>query len=253
VTDLPLLRPFSALAALALLAVPASHADTLDAAALDQARQMAVQAATLAASNSRAGHGPQQPPRPGAAPPRVEVVAGALDPRLRLAPCRHVDAYLPAGARAWGRTRIGLRCTDGATRWNVFLPLTVRVWAPAVVLAAPLPAGSVLTAEHLALAEVDWAAEPASVFVDPARLVGRTLARPLPAGGAPRQSDLRARQWFAAGDTVRVVARGPGFSVGSDGTALSPGVEGQPSRVRTEGGRVVSGQPVGERRIEVGL
>jgi flagella basal body P-ring formation protein FlgA len=235
--------PVTALVAGACLAGPHTQASPLDAATAAQAQQLAVQAATRAAG--------QTPARPGAAAPRIEVIAGALDPRLRLAPCSPVEAYLPAGVRAWGRTRIGLRCEQGTTRWNVWLPLTVRVWAPAVVLAAPLPAGSVLAAEHLASAEVDWAAEPASAFVDPARLVGRTLARPLPAGGAPRQTDLKARQWFAAGDTVRVFAGGPGYAISSDATALSPGLEGQPARVRTEGGRVLSGRPVGERRIEV--
>jgi len=39
-----------------------------------------------------------------------------------------------------GRTRIGLRCTQGATAWNVYLPLTVKVFAPALAAAAPLPA-----------------------------------------------------------------------------------------------------------------
>jgi flagella basal body P-ring formation protein FlgA len=52
---------------------------------------------------------------------------------------------------------------------------------------------------------------------------------------------------------VRVVASGAGFAITSDATALSPGLEGQTARVRTEGGRVLSGRPVGDRRIEVGL
>jgi flagella basal body P-ring formation protein FlgA len=252
VTALPSLRPSTSLAVLAALAVlagrPAS-ADALDTATVEQARLFANHTAQQAASLAAA----QMPKRPGATAPRVEVIAGRLDPRLRLAPCERIEAYLPAGARAWGRTRVGLRCRQGATRWNVSLPLTVRVWAPAAVLAVPLPAGSVLAAEHLALAEVDWAAEPSNVFADPARLIGRTLARPLPAGDAPRQEDLKARQWFAAGDTVRLVASGAGFAISSDATALSHGVEGQPARVRTDGGRVLSGRPVGERRIEVGL
>jgi flagella basal body P-ring formation protein FlgA len=252
VTALPSLRPstpLALLATLALLSGPPSHAGTLDAAAAEQARLFANQTAQQAASLAAA----QAPQRPGASAPRIEVIAGTLDPRLRLAPCERVEAYLPPGARAWGRTRIGLRCQQGATRWNVSLPLTVRVWAPAAVLSGPLPAGSVLAAEHLSLAEVDWAAEPSSVFADPARLVGRTLARPMPAGDAPRQADLKARQWFAAGDTVRLVASGPGFAISSDATALSHGMEGQPARVRTEGGRVLSGRPVGERRVEVEL
>jgi flagella basal body P-ring formation protein FlgA len=75
---------------------------------------------------------------------RVEVEPGRLDGRLRLAPCARVEALLPAGARAWGRTRVALRCVEGPTPWNVYLPVTVRVFAPAWVANQPLPAGTVL-------------------------------------------------------------------------------------------------------------
>ena len=75
---------------------------------------------------------------------RVEVEPGRLDPRLRLAPCERVEPHLPPGAQAWGRTRVGLRCTEGPKPWNVYLPVTVKVFAPALVAAAALPAGTVL-------------------------------------------------------------------------------------------------------------
>jgi flagella basal body P-ring formation protein FlgA len=89
--------------------------------------------------------------------------------------------------------------------------------------------------------------------LDAAHLLGRQLARPLPAGAAVRLADLKQRQWFAAGDTVQLMARGQGFSVGGEGQALGPGVEGQPVRVRTDNGRVLSGQAVGRNRVEVQL
>jgi flagella basal body P-ring formation protein FlgA len=89
--------------------------------------------------------------------------------------------------------------------------------------------------------------------LDAAQLLGRQLARPLPAGAAVRLADLKQRQWFAAGDTVQLMARGQGFSVGGEGLALGPGVEGQPVRVRTDNGRVLSGQAVGRNRVEVQL
>jgi flagella basal body P-ring formation protein FlgA len=183
--------------------------------------------------------------------PRVEVAVGTLDPRLQLAPCEKVEVYLPAGHRAWGRTRAGVRCLSGPVRWNVFVPLTVRVLAPAVQAASALPAGTTLDASHLRVAEADWAAVDSAAFADPQALVGRTLQRALPAGAALRESDLQRRRWFAIGDIVRVVAAGPGYAVSGDGVALTPGIEGSPARVRTEGGRVVSGMPVGERRLAV--
>lgn len=184
---------------------------------------------------------------------RVEIEPGRLDPRLRLAPCERIEPYLPPGARPWGRSRVGLRCVQGPSPWNVYLPVTVRIFAPAWVTAVPLPAGSVLRSEHLRQAEVDWAAAPTPPLADPARLLGRQLARPLPAGAAPRQADLKRRQWFAAGDTVQLVARGQGFSVSGAGQALGPGLEGQLVRVRTDNGRVLSGQAVGRNRVEVSL
>ena len=88
-------------------------------------------------------------------PVRVEVVPGPLDPRLNLAPCQKVDVFMPAGQRAWGRTRIGLKCLQGPVAWSVTLPLTVRLWAPALVAAGPLPAGTVLSASHLRMLEVE--------------------------------------------------------------------------------------------------
>lgn len=182
-------------------------------------------------------------------PPRIELSVGTLDPRLRLAPCEKVEVYLPAGHRAWGRTRAGVRCLSGPVRWNVFVPLTVRVLAPAVQAATALPAGTTLDASHLRLAEVDWAASEAAAFPDAQAVAGRTLQRALPAGATLRESDLQRRRWFAIGDIVRVVATGPGYAVTADGVALTPGIEGIPARVRTEGGRVVRGMPAADRRL----
>jgi flagella basal body P-ring formation protein FlgA len=181
---------------------------------------------------------------------RVEVLVGSLDTRLRLAPCSRVEPYLPAGTRLWGRTRIGLRCAQGGTPWNVYLPLTVKVFGPGLTAAVALPAGSVLTLADLRPGEVDLAEAYAPVVLA-GSAVGRTLARSLSAGQTLHQSDLRIRQWFAAGETVQITSVGPGFRVSGEGQALGPGLEGQPARVRTESGRVVVGVPVAERQLEV--
>lgn len=220
---------------LAALAAPAQT--VLDPALVERVRTMAETAARAAA-----------PPNT-----RVAVEIGALDAWLRLAPCQQVQPYLPPGMATWGRSRIGLRCTDGLARWNVTLPIRVAVFGRAVVANGPLPAGVNLSQEHLALADIDIAAEPGAVFTDPALLIGRTLARPLQAAEAVRAPALKSRQWFAAGETVQVLAVGPGFSVASEAQALTPGLEGQEVRVRFESGRVASGRAVAERRVELSL
>jgi flagella basal body P-ring formation protein FlgA len=184
---------------------------------------------------------------------RVEVETGRLDPRLKLAPCSRIEPYLPPGFRAWGATRVGLRCLEGATRWNVYLPVTIRVFGPALVAATVLPAGTPLTESDLRVEEVDLAAQVQPAVVDVMAAVGRPLTVALKPGESLRQHHLRPRQWFAAGETVKLIARGPGFAVEGEGLAMAPGLEGQTVRIRTESGRIVSGLPAGERRVELPL
>lgn len=184
---------------------------------------------------------------------RVEVELGQLDPRLKLAPCGRIEPYLPAGSRPWGRSRIGLRCLEGPTRWNVSLPITVRVFAPAPVLRESLPAGAEPTPELFGEAEIDWAERPAPPLTEIAALAGRTLLRPLAAGQPLRDADLARKVWFGAGEVVKVTAVGSGFQISTEGQALSRGLDGQVVRVRTEGGRVVTGTAVGARRVEIPL
>ena len=184
---------------------------------------------------------------------RVEVKVGKLDPRLKLAPCQHIDTYLPPGLPIWGSTRVGLRCTQGAKLWNVSIPIQVSVYAQATVLKTALAAGTVLDGGQLAQAEVDIAAAPGAAVSDPMLAIGRTLGRSVAAGATLRQSDLKARQFFAAGETVRVTALGPGWQVVTEGQAVGAGIEGQPVHVRTEGGRLLTARPSGDRQVEVAL
>ena len=178
---------------------------------------------------------------PTGLPLRMEVSVGSLDSRLRLAPCARVEPYLPVGSRLWGRTRLGLRCVEGPTAWNVFLPVTIKAFGPAWVLTGNVAPGAVLTANDATEAEVDWAAETAPVMANPDLWVGQVAARQLVAGQALRQSMVRAPMLFRAGAQVKVVAQGPGYAVTSAGQALTAGAVGQTVRIRMENGRIVSG------------
>ena len=238
----PTLLQRAALGLVALLCASFGPSALAQAPGLDAWRQVLLQTATHAVTQLNQGLGSTA---------RVMVELGQADPRLRLAPCQRAEPYLLPGLRLWGRSRIGLRCVEGPTRWSVTLPLTVHVLAPALVVAGPLDAGTTLAAGHLQLAEVDLAAEPGAVFTDPAALVGRSLVRPLQAGEALRPDRLKQRQWFAAGAQVKVVARGDGFAIAGEGQALGQGIDGQDVRVRFENGRTVTGRAVGEREVEV--
>ena len=227
--------------ALAQPPAPREAASGLDAGLEREVRQLALEGANSATRAAAPGM------------PRVEVTVGQLDARARLAPCQQVQPYVPDGMRLWGKSRIGLRCVQGAVKWNVYLPIAVKVFGTALVATAGLSAGSVLAAADLSPAEVDLAEDNSAPVARSELAVGRTLARVLKPGQGLRQSHLKSRQWFAAGETVTVLAQGEGFSVAGEAQALNPGIEGQPVRLRTGSGRILTGQPVGERRVELGL
>lgn len=211
-------------------------------------RQTQAQAQTQTAN-------PAQPAPVGAAvkPPRVEVVLGELDPRLKLAPCQKVNAYVPQGMKLWGKTRVGLRCEQGSVRWNVFWPVTVKVWGPAVVVTGAVEPGQEIGPQDLKLAEVDLAESTSPAILTLPEALGRSSQRRLQAGQSLRQADLRARRWFSAGDPVRLHVKGVGFMAASEGTALAHGDAGRCARVRTSQGRVVCAQPIADGLAELTL
>ncbi len=194
------------------------------------------------------------PAQPGsAASLRMEVKVGTLDARLKLAACANVEPYLPPGSRLWGRTRIGLRCVDGMSRWNVSLPVTVNAFGNAWVIKSPVQAGAVITEDDVIESEVNWAEEANAVLRDRSLWVGHTATRLLTTGQTLRQGMVKPAQVFQAGSQVRVVAQGPGFQISSEAQALSAGVIGQIARVRLENGRVSSGVVLDVRTVKIDL
>ena len=183
-------------------------------------------------------------------PGRVAIEFGALDAQARPAPCARVEPFLPAGARLWGRTSLGLRCSDGAG-WSAFLPVTVRVFSRALVAGRSLPAGHTLTEEDYRTEEIDLTQQPAGLLQEARYAMDKVLSRPIAAGQPLRREHFRARPMVTPGDPVRLVYEGTGFSVSTDGKALGSATDGEPVRVQTESGRVVTGIARGLRRVEL--
>jgi flagella basal body P-ring formation protein FlgA len=197
---------------------------------------------TLATQAARAEH-----------PLRLQATLGALDRRLRLAPCARVEVYLPPGQRLWGSSRVGLRCLEGPTRWNVTLPVTVQALGSAWVLRRDVASGSTLEAGDLMPAEVDWAAETSPVLMGREDWLGQVATRALSTGQTLRQNMVRAAQVFQAGAQVRVLVQGGGFQITAQAQALSAGVVGQTARVRTDSGRILSVTVLDARTVQVAI
>jgi flagella basal body P-ring formation protein FlgA len=172
-------------------------------------------------------------------PGQVKVTVSAPDARLALPSCPAPEAFLQPGARAWGNTTVGVRCT--APVWTIYMQAQVSVTADYVASALPLAQGQPIEAGQLVLLKGDIAAMPAGILTDIGQAVGRSPLVSLPAGVPLRTDSLKRRMVVQQGQAVRLVSTGANFSVSSEAKALANAGEGQVVQVRTASGSVISG------------
>lgn len=169
-----------------------------------------------------------------------QVTIEVKPPRNGLLACAALEAFLPAGSRAIGKTTVGVRCL-APTPWTAYLSAQVRQIDHYVVTRQPLPANHVLTAADILLSEGDVGSLPSDVVNDPAALVGYRTVSGLAAGAPLRTSVVRPPLAVQQGQATRLMLNGPGFSVQSEGQALANASRGERVRVKTLSGNVVSG------------
>lgn len=185
-------------------------------------------------------------------PGQVTIKVGQVDPRTSLAACPAPEAFQQPGARAWGKTTVGVRCT-APMPWTVYIQATVSVVADYVAAAVPLAQGQPVDAGQLVLVKGDIAAMPSGIITDIAQAIGRTPTASLPAGTPLRLDTLKSRPVVQQGQTVRLVSKGANFSVSAEARAINNAGEGQVAQARTQSGTVVSGTARAGGIIEVAI
>lgn len=170
----------------------------------------------------------------------VEVVVGELDPRLALAPCARYEPFVPAGAKLWGRSSLGVRCVEGAN-WTVFVPIEVRVWGTVQVAARPIARGRPIAADDVRIDRVDLTRIAGAIYGADESLDGNVAVRAIAAGEPLRRDLFRPPPIMAAGDPVTVVYDGNGFAISIEGKALASAGDGQSVRVAIATGRILTG------------
>jgi len=183
-------------------------------------------------------------------PGEVSVKIGAVDPRTALGHCPAPEAFLQPGARAWGKTTVGVRCTAPSV-WTIFIQAQVNVKAEYVAAAVPLAQGQPIEQGQLMLVKGDIAAMPNGIITDMGQAIGRTPTVSLAAGTPLRLDTLKSKPVVQQNQAVRLVLNGNGFSVSSEGRAIGTAGEGQVVQVRTASGTVVSGTAKAGGMVEV--
>jgi len=205
-----------------------------------------------AAGHGRAAAGQQTPGAINAAveeflrtqsigqPGVVDYSIGAIDTRLSLPSCPAPEAFMAPGARLWGKTHVGIRCTSPVS-WTIYVPVMVRVNGPYLVASRALVQGHTIQPADISTASGDLTQLPAGIAQDPALVMGRTVAASIGARQPLLTELLRAPTVIQQGQNVKLVSRGKGFEVTADGKALAHGQLGQVIPVRSPSGQTVSG------------
>ncbi|NYE61381.1 flagella basal body P-ring formation protein FlgA [Duganella sp. 1224] len=176
----------------------------------------------------------------GGLPGQVTVTVGAIDPRMTLAACPEPQAFFMPGARAWGKTTVGVRCATPST-WTVYIQANVTVVGEYIAAAAPLVQGQPIDANQLTTLKGDLTMLPAGVATDASQVIGRSATVSLPPGTPLRLDTLRSKPVVQSGQLVRLVSSGNGFSVSAEGRAMSTAGDGQVVQVKTGNGQQITG------------
>ena len=181
---------------------------------------------------------------------KVSINVGKIDQRMSLAACPAPEAFQQPGARAWGKTTVGVRCAAPAA-WTVYIQAQVSVVSEYVAAAVPLAQGKEIDKSQLAILSGDIAALPNGVVTDIAQALGRTSTVSLAAGAPLRLDLLRSKPVVQQGQLVKVVSSGNGFSVSAEARAIGTAADGQVVQARTPGGAIISGLARAGGQVEV--
>lgn len=185
---------------------------------------------------------------------RLEYRINPLDSRLQLADCDQplaldVKDLSPVG----NRLNVHVRC-PGSARWALYVPVTLAIWQPVVVVKRPLARGAVISAADLELEEQDVATLNSPYFSSIQEAAGSVARRPLAAGSPLLASQIEAPLLVQRGQTVVLSARQGTLQVKMNGVAESDGRRGDRISVRnSQSQRLIEGRVTGPGQVEVTL
>ncbi|MDR1276141.1 MAG: flagellar basal body P-ring formation protein FlgA [Candidatus Accumulibacter sp.] len=167
-------------------------------------------------------------------------VTYTLGPVNNARPCSAYEPFLPPGNRLWGKSTVGVRCLSPSP-WTIYLQVSVSVTGNYLVSARNLPTGTLVSSNDIAYRSGELTVLPASILTDASQAIGKTVRNSVAVGQYFRSDALIAPWTILQGQTVRMVSKGTGFRVSSEGRALNNANEGQIVQVRAASGQVVSG------------
>lgn len=163
--------------------------------------------------------------------------------------CESPDFSTPGNSRLWGNMSVMMRCGNDKR----FIQVQVGAVGNYVVATRSLPRGSTMNAQSVALKRGRLDSLPTQVLTLTDQAINAVTLRDITPDMPLTRSMIRLPWRVKAGQQVRVIANGDGFSVNSEGRALNNVATGQHARVRMDSGQIVSGLVDSDGNILINL
>lgn len=134
-----------------------------------------------------------------------------------------------------------------------FIQISVQAQGTWWVARHQLKPGSVVQAEDIESRTGSLEHLPAGLVFNKEGIVGQTTTRSIVQGKPVVQNQLRARWVINSGQTVDVIATGPGFRIRAKGKALDNAALDESIRITMSSGRVMSGVVSSEGKVDINL
>lgn len=169
---------------------------------------------------------------------RLEIIRSPVKSRLQ--PCSRTEYRLPDRKHAWGRINVSEHCVQGAG-WTIWHTVVVHIERLALIARRFLKAGSQPGIDDFKIQSVDWSSYPSPPESPQTVISNKVLSRSVSAGQPLLTGYLQDAPSIRSGQTVMVIAEGPGYKIATDGIALGSAGEGQTVRIRVPNGKVLAG------------
>ncbi len=179
---------------------------------------------------------------------------GVIDPRLRLPTCPiDLQAFLPAGSPARGRTTVGVRCSSRIA-WKIYVPAQVKIMHKVVVLKYPVMRGQQLSRKDLLLEDRDISNYSGGYIAQIKDAEQHIMRLPASLGTVLTPRMLKAVTLVYRGKSIVIVAKSSSLQVRMSGKALMSGAAGERIKVQNlRSKRIIEATVSGPNQVTVDL
>jgi flagella basal body P-ring formation protein FlgA len=159
---------------------------------------------------------------------------------------------LPLKIRMMGLLRVQIGCASRA-QWSRALMVNVTVKGAVLVSTHNLSPGQALQDNDWKVIQTELSKLPADIIEDENQLKNKEIVRFIRAGAPLSLNDLRSTSVIKNGDLVKLSFVGQGFTLSTNGQAMSNAAVGDTVKVRTAEGKVIQGVVLSKEEVEVTL